>query len=289
MGRKTLIGSLQATIAALNKKLSTLEKTEASVRKAWTKLHHGFIEAAEAGVDLVRRETKRYAGVRSKVKDFRAKSAELTAKRDAARAAVQAVKDELALRQRELDRVMAEEQARNRANDEVVNQVFALNLAVVQASIAREGYVTAHVFPLLIDPKTGTLRSQVTFTSTDGLRRVMARVNTITIVNHDLAIKALELIDNFKARVRPDPQITDATTNMLFELTDQLLVQRTNFKVGPDLYRFLRLELDRKLFPELVEAQDLLKQSIRSEKTESYIRLTERASITSPWKQVRQG
>lgn len=289
MGKKTVLDSLHAALAAIDKKLTQAEVIEAKARAAWTKLHHRFLDAAKELAHLKHHGTKKEAHLGAVIDEFDVKSPDLTRQRNEARVRMEELRREKEQANLELARVMAEEQARTRATDEVVAQVFALNTAVVQASIAREGYVTAHVFPLLIDPKTGSLRSQVTFTSADGLRRVMARVNTITIVNHDLAIRALELIDAFKARVRPDPDITDATTNMLFDLTDQLLVQRTNFKVGPDLYRFLRLDLDRKLFPELVEAQDLLKQSIRSEKTESYIRLTERASISSPWKQVRQG
>ncbi len=287
MGHKTVIGTLQSAVKALEKKLEVLEKTEAKARAAWTRLHHQYVDASEALADLVRHGTKREAGLKGIIKAFRDKSRELTRKRDEARDAVRAAQEELAQKQRELDRVMAEERARCQATDEVVTQVFALNSAVVLASIAREGYVTAHVFSHLLDAK-GNLRSQVTFTSTDGLKRVMARVNTITIVDRTLAERALELIEAFKARVRPDPTITDATTNMLFELTDQLLVQRTAFKVGPDLYRFLRLDLDRSVFPELVEAQNLLKQSIRSEKTEQYIRLWERTNLTGKWKPVRQ-
>jgi len=287
MGKKTLIGTIQAAVTVLEKKLSAAQKLEAQARKTWTRLHHGFVDASEALADLVRHGTKREAALKAVVKAFRARSADLTKARDDTRDAVRAIQEELAAKQRELDRVMAEEKARCQATDEVVGQVFALNAAVVQASIAREGYVTAHVFPHLLDAK-GNLRSQVTFTSTDGLKRVMARVNTITIVSRDLAERALTLIDAFKERVRPDPAITDPTTTMLFELTDRLLIQRTAFKVGPDLYRFLRLDLDRTLFPELVEAQNLLKQSIRSEKTESYIRLWQRASTTAKWKPVRQ-
>lgn len=287
MGQKTVIGTLQTVVSSLQKKLAKLEMSEAKARLAWTKLHHQYVDASEALADLVRHGTKREAGLKGIIKAFRDKSLELTKKRDDARAAVRQAQEELAQKQRELDRVMAEERARCQATDEVVKQVFALNGTVVQASIAREGYVTSHVFPHLLDAK-GNLRSQVTFTSTDGLRRVLARVNTITIVDRTLAERALELIDAFKARVRPDPTVTDQATQVLFELTDKLLVQRTAFKVGPDLYRFLRLELDRVLFPELVDAQDLLKQSIRSEKTEQYIRLLERAGLTGKWRPVRQ-
>jgi len=286
-GKKTVIGTLQEGLAALDKKLEQLKKLEAQARGSWTTWHHRYKKAVSELRHLTRHGTKREKAIHAVIDTFEQKDPELTRRRDELReqlAEEQRNRDTL---KRELDRVMDAEKARCALNDEIVNQVFALNETLVQASRAREGYVTSHVFPHLFDAK-GRLRTQVTFTSTDGRRRVMARVNTITIVDHDLALHALDQIDIFKARVRPDPANTDTAVQMLFDLTDKLLVQRASFKVGPDLYRFLRLDLDPMIFPELVVAQNLLKQSIRSEKTEKYIRLWARANILDNFKPVRQ-
>ena len=80
----------------------------------------------------------------------------------------------------------------------------------------------------------------------------------------------------------------DETVRPLYDLTRELLVEKTDFKVGPDLYRFLAMELDADIYPELSKAQLLLRQSIRSEKTTSYIRVYERESRTSNWVVVPQ-
>jgi hypothetical protein len=80
----------------------------------------------------------------------------------------------------------------------------------------------------------------------------------------------------------------DPNTKILYDLTHQLLIEKTKFKVGPDLYRFLSMEIDQETLPELHEAQRLLRQSIRSEKTSSYIRIKQRESQNSNWVDVRQ-
>ncbi len=74
----------------------------------------------------------------------------------------------------------------------------------------------------------------------------------------------------------------------LYELTRQILSEKTQFKVGNDLYRFLGMDLDPDVFPELSEAQNLLKASIRVEKTSNYLRIYERKSMQDPWKMVPQ-
>ena len=71
-------------------------------------------------------------------------------------------------------------------------------------------------------------------------------------------------------------------------MTKKILVEKTRFKIGPDLYRFLSLELDKEIYPELRKAQELLKQSLRSQKTNSYIRLYQREGRTDQWEPVRQ-
>jgi hypothetical protein len=126
----------------------------------------------------------------------------------------------------------------------------------------------------------------VSFTSADGLQRVVAMVNTMTLVQGDLATRAKAEIAEFFGRFRNAPM--DANAKAMYELTRQLLVEKTNFKVGPDLYRFLGMELDSEIFPELARAQHLLRQSIRSEKTNSYIRLYERKSLRDNWVVVSQ-
>lgn len=111
-------------------------------------------------------------------------------------------------------------------------------------------------------------------------------VNSMTIVDTALAEQAWEQFDLFFGRFQPETMAEEVRP--LYEITKKVLYQKRSFKVGPDLYRFLVMELDSEIFPELVHAQQLLKQSIRSEKTNSYIRLWARASTSSKWKPLPQ-
>lgn len=66
------------------------------------------------------------------------------------------------------------------------------------------------------------------------------------------------------------------------------MVEKTDFKVGTDLYRFIAMELDDEIFPALSRAQKLLRLSIGSEKTNSYIRIYGREDKNENWKVVPQ-
>ena len=112
-------------------------------------------------------------------------------------------------------------------------------------------------------------------------------VNTMTIIRGDFAAEAKQQIQDFFARFQKPAKI-DQSVEALYELTRQLLIEKTDFKVGPDLYRFLAMELENEIFPELARAQTLLRQSIRSERTNSYIRIYERKSRTNNWEVVPQ-
>lgn len=156
---------------------------------------------------------------------------------------------------------------------------------MVRAATDREECLKRHVFPRLLN-ENEKLSSQVSFTSSDGLRRVVAMVNTMTIVLGDLANKAQDEIQKFFDKFQKTEM--NPITQAMYELTKQILVEKTKFKVGPDLYRFLGMELDEDIFPELSLAQHYLRQSIRSEKTNSYIRLYERQSMSDKWEVVPQ-
>ena len=173
-----------------------------------------------------------------------------------------------------------------KATDEIVTQVFGLNVVAVRAARDREECLKRHIFPRLIGDD-GKLCRQLAFTSTDQLRRVVAMVNTMTVIDVDLAIAAKTEVEKFFARFQEETPL-EGSVAALYDLTRQMLVEKTSFKVGPELYRFLAMELDEAAFPELVTAQRLLRLSIRSEKTSSYIRLFQRTSHADPWEPVAQ-
>jgi len=285
-GFKTRIVLSEQKIKTGKRQLEKLIRLEGRSRKVWTKAYQLFVKAANQLVELKVHGTKKEAGLIKKIRDWPAETVRLTKERDDLRAQIKQM--EQALVKLGIEQVKLVEQQINEIKtiDEIVTQVFGLNAAVVRVSGDREDCLTRHVFPRLIDEK-GNLRSQISFTSSDGLRRVVAMVNTMTIVRGDLAAQAKSEIQCFFDRFQRVAKM-DETVKPLFDLTRQLLVEKTDFKVGPDLYRFLSMELDADIFPELSRAQTLLRQSIRSEKTSSYIRIYERKSRTDPWEVVKQ-
>lgn len=286
MGVKTKLDEIKRAIKRGEKELEKLVRKEKKSRDIWTKAYHVFIRAGEILAGLKVHGTKKEMSLREIILGWRTRTDGLTKKRDDLRTQIRGAEAKLQEQRIAMAQFVEQAAGLTRATDEIVKQVFAYNDAVVQAGLAREGYLTAHVFSRLIDDQ-GNLRSQITFDSSDGLRRVVAMVNTMTIVRADLAGQAMERIQRFFDRFQQNAQM-DATTQALYDLTKKLLVEKTSFKVGPDLYRFLAVEFDSATLPELAMAQRLLRESIRSEKTSSYIRLYERANRASKWAPVKQ-
>ena len=252
---------LRSLILKSERKLRRLSKEEAVSRSIWTRAYHVYETAAEKLANLKKHGTKKEGTLQERVLGWREYSAKLTQRRDAARKAMQEEEARLAVLRQELAMALAREELETRATDETVNQVFALNDAVVAALHARNDYLSAHVFRLLVK-EDGTLHSQITLDNRDSTRRVRAMVNSITIVRTDLAEQAIDLIESFFDSFQQKADMDEATA-ALHQLTRKLLDIKTSFKVGPDLYRFLSLELDDELFPSLVGAQRLLKKSLR--------------------------
>ncbi len=286
MGFKTRIDNLKRQVEKRKRNLEKLEKREKRSRENWTKAYRAFMKAVDDLTEIKVHGTKKELAIKAKIKGWPEKTALLTKERDDIRLIIRGGQEHLTTIGTELTVLMERQTSDTSATDEVVTQVFALNEVVVRAAQDRETCLRRHVFPRLIDDK-GRLLSQVTFDSADGLRRVVAMVNTMTIVQGDMASHAMKQIQLFFDRFQQEVSM-DATTKALYELTRQLLVEKTDFKVGPDLYRFLAMELDVDIFPELSEAQQLLRLSIRSEKTNSYIRLYSRKSRTDNWEVVPQ-
>ena len=285
-GFKTRVTDLEHKINKNKRHLAKLTRLEERSRKVWTKAYQLFLKAANQLTKLKVHGTRKEVGLIRKIRDWPVETIRLTKERDDLRAQIKQTEQALVKLGIEQAKLVEQQTNEIKTIDEIVTQVFGLNAAVVRASGDREDCLTRHVFPRLIDAK-GNLRSQISFTSSDGLRRVVAMVNTMTIVRGDLAAQAKSEIQCFFDRFQRVTKMDD-TVKSLFDLTRQLLVEKTDFKVGPDLYRFLSMELDADIFPELSRAQTLLRQSIRSEKTSSYIRIYERKSRTDPWEVVKQ-
>ena len=280
------IRSLEQQIGKKKRELEKYTMLEKRSREKWTKSYHAYMMAATQLTEITHHGTKREAGLHGKIRGWPKLTTMLTKARDGFRIQIDAVREELIKLGTEFTKLVEQQTGDANATDEIVTQVFELNNTVVRAAGAREDCLNRHVFPRLID-EHGKLSSQVSFTSSNGLRRVVAMVNTMTIVSGDMAGRAMAEIQRFFDRFKQEAEM-DANLRALYELTRQLLVEKTSFKVGPDLYRFIAMTLDAGIFPELSTAQHLLRQSIRSEKTTSYIRLYARPRHTDAWEVVRQ-
>lgn len=285
-GFKTRVALLDRQIIKGKRQLQKLTRLEERSRKVWTKAYHIFLKSANQLTELKIHGTKKETDLKKKIKDWPVETVRLTQERDSLRKQIKESEQALVALGTERATMLEQQSNETKTINEIVTQVFALNDAVVRASSDREACLNRHIFPRLVDSESN-LRSQISFTSSDGLRRVVAMVNTMTIVRGDLAAQAKSEIQQFFERFQKTTKMDD-TVKPLYDLTRELLVEKTDFKVGPDLYRFLAMELDTEIFPELSSAQTLLRQSIRSEKTTSYIRIYERASRTTSWEVVRQ-
>jgi hypothetical protein len=284
MAGKKDVSLLERSIEKAEKALEKLQDLHNAVCKRWAKGYARFRKVAMAIVDLKSTVTKKAAGLREFAKNWDELSVKLTRERDEKRAQIREKEAELAALHLNLAALKQRIDEQVRAEDEIVDQVFALHYRAVKALQDRNDYLAQHVYQLLIDDQ-GKLRSQITLDSSDGLRRVIAMTNAITKIRPDLASEALALIDRFFARFREQTEM-DGATRALFELTKNILIEKTAFKVGAELYRFLNLKIDETVFPDLKKAQMLLRQSLRSEKTTRYARLFRRTSRTDNWEPV---
>lgn len=285
-GFKTRLGGIESKIRKKNTEIAKLTIQEKRARNKWTTGYNAYMAAVDQLADLKVHKTQREARLKAKIKTWRSNSAGLTVNRDTLRGKLAVAYQELMALQTELTILRQKESSEAQNMDEIVTQVFALNATVVQASEDREKCLNRHVFPRLIG-EDKKLRSRVSFTSSNGLRRVVALVNTMTIVKGDLADEAQKKIQQFFDRWSKAANI-NVSVRALYDLTRQLLVEKISFKVGPNLHLFISMDINRDIFPELADAQTLLRQSIQSEKTTNYIRIYERPSTSHKWENVRQ-
>jgi hypothetical protein len=279
------LGLLRKAMEKGEQMLDRLKVAEKKSRDAWTNGYYRFRKAANDLVGLKMHGTQREERLKQVITQWDEETVRLTAERDVKREALR--KQEEALRRQKTEIAVLEERLRNENShrDEIVAQVFALTETVVRALADRNVYLNEHLYPLLVDEE-GKLRTQITFTSTDGLRRVVAMVNHLAIVDTALAAEAQSELEKFFRRFTTETE-KDDTTTALIEILEKVLIERVQFKVGPDLYRFLSLDLESTAFPELKKAQMLLRSSMRSEKTGKYIRLYQREAEDKSWVEVK--
>ncbi len=279
------IKELNRAIARLQTEKTKTTAREKAARGKWTNKYRKFRTASRDLAQIKLHGTVKEKNLQTTILGWDDLNETLTHERDVHRAKLAEIDQELTRLGLELAQLTAQQNGEVSAVDDIITQLFGLNDTVVRAAADREDCLKRHVFPRLFS-EDGKLLSQVTFTSSNGLRRVIAMVNTMTIVEGDLADKAKSKIEEFFQKFQTDKM--DMVTEAMFELTKQILIEKTKFKVGPHLYQFLGMELNEKIFPELALAQKYLRQSIRCEKTNSYIRIYERKSSKDNWEVVPQ-
>ena len=282
---KIALLNLGSLLKTAKKKLEKFKKEEAKARRKWTDGYKKYGKAAKTLATLTRHKTKKEKKLRNIILEWDTETVELTQRRDEIRSAIRQEEEKITQLRIQHAELLKETEAEIKADDEIVAQVFELNFSAATALERRNTYLNKHCFPRLVSDK-GDLRSQITIDHSDGTRRAVMMTNSITIVAADLAARAKEYIEKFFSDLREHVLNMDPLTERLYMLTQKLLIEKTKFKVGPDLYVFLSINLDPEIFPELAEAQRLLKLSVRSEKTSSYIRLYEREDRNHPWKRI---
>jgi hypothetical protein len=278
----------EAKVAILNagikKTVATIAKLDEQIKSTserWTKGYHRFIKAAEEISQIVQHGTKKEAELRTIILEWTTRTEEQTRDKHSIRNEKEQKKEELNKMKLELAKIEAELNAEKVANSEIVDQVFNLHSMVVDSLKARNDYLSEKVYNRLIDDN-GNLRSQLTILHPNGLKKIVAMVNSITKIVPELAIEAKAEIDKFFGRFQKAEEMS-VEMKALYEIVQQLLIEKTTFKVGSELYRFFDLNIDESVFPELKKAQSLLRRSLRSERTESYIKLYERKSLSDKW------
>lgn len=284
-------------LARLKNELKPLKAQEAEARRRWSLGYNSFLRAEN---QLQKRVLKGLTvdpvsnGVVNKTVQklwdtktgWLGKSEALTKQRDLARAAIAKKEQEILAAEAKLNEILTNEHIRLQKTDSTIEKVFLLNNHVVEALQSMDKFLEQEVYPELASTAT-----QKMLISSDGLRKVVIMSNTSNIMDAAKVEEAKVKINNFFQRINPNNQEVieqDETVSMLTEILQDLLVIKVNIKPGPNLSRFLGLDLDPGRFGELVEAQHLLGSAVSHHKSSLYVRLYTRASKEAHWEPVRQ-
>ena len=146
-------------------------------------------------------------------------------------------------------------------------------------------YLASDVFPHLHEKATQKLIENSTST-----KKIVIMTNSINSMDVAKVEEAKREIDVFFARINPTQEVKseDDTIAMLSELLKELLVLKIKVPAGPNLSRFLGMELSEEKFPELRKAQRLLASATNYVRSGKYVRLSIRETKDDVWKPVRQ-
>ncbi len=287
----------QRVLARLQKELAPLKKQETEACRLWALGYKKFLSADEA---LIKREEKGLTtnsvdekGVVNKTvqnlwaakRGWKERDKELTKQRDAARHAMDVKKSEILEQEKTLSELLHEYQIQTQQINGIVDKVFMLNEGVVAALENMDKFLAVEVYPKLHEKGT-----QKTIENSQLTKRLVIMTNSITVMDVAKVQDASRLIDLFFARIAPKQEVEyqDETVAMLSDLLKELLDIKIKVKAGPNLSKFLALELSEEKFPELKQAQKLLASATNYARSGLYVRLFTRATKDDPWQPVRQ-
>ncbi len=213
------------------------------------------------------------------------KSEALTKCRDEARIAMRLKEQEIIQQEQLLEKLLHEYHIQTQKTDGMIEKVFMLNDGVVSALENMDKYLSVDVFPHLHDKATQKLIENSTST-----KKVVIMTNSINIMDVAKVEDAKREIDAFFKRLTPQSSVQseDDTVAMLSELLKELLDVKIRVKAGPNLSKFLALELSEEKFPELRKAQRLLASATNYVRSGKYVRLYTRENKDDVWQPVRQ-
>jgi len=216
---------------------------------------------------------------------WKKRSDELTQRRDAAREAMRKKEEEIRTQEELLSEMLHAHKIQLEQTDGMVDKAFMLNDGVVAALQNMDKYLTSDVFPHLHEKATQKMIENSTST-----KRVVIMTNSINIMDVAKVEEAKREIDAFFTRINPtkDVQSEDDTIAMLSELLKELLVVKIKVKAGPNLSKFLGMELNGEKFPELKKAQRLLASATNYVRSGKYVRLYTRENKDDVWQAARQ-
>jgi len=283
-------------VARLKKELEPIIKEEAEARRLWTVGYKKYNLAVE------KLNNRRKKGLTTDVSTgettnltvkilwetldgWTQKSQALTKRRDDARRAMEEKKQEIFEQEKLLREILHEHQIQMQQIDGIVEKTFILNEGVVVSLETMDKYLAANIFPQLHEK--GTQKAIENSTST---KKVVIMTNSINIMDVAKVQEASSLITAFFDRIAPKSEIPsqDETVTMLSDLVKELLDVKIRVKAGPNLSKFLGLQLNEQKFPELRKAQQLLSSATNYSRSGLYVRLFTRATKNEKWQPVRQ-
>ncbi|MCX6823895.1 MAG: hypothetical protein NT085_02115 [candidate division SR1 bacterium] len=280
----------------IQNELTPLKKEEIESRRLWTLGYKKYMSATKALNDR-RKKSLTTDAIKGNVTNLTVKklwetidgwdqkSEELTLRRDAAREAMHQKEEEIRTQEELLSEMLHAQKIQVEQTDGIVDKVFILNDGVVASLENMDKYLAADVFPHLHEKATQKMIENSTST-----KKVVIMTNSINIMDVAKVEEAKQEIDAFFTRINPTKDVTpeDDTIAMLSDLLKELLVVKIKVKAGPNLSKFLGMELNGEKFPELKKAQRLLASATNYVRSGKYVRLYIRDTKDDVWQAARQ-